>query len=203
MKKLLGMCGLAAALSLVSAMPLLADETVPMAGDGMQAGGPKGDGGPHGRMGFGHKMGGGQGGDWGTIAKFLEVKDRLALTDDQIDKLAEIQTGMKADGADNRKTLGEDFKKLGELVKSKGSDDDITAALVKIKKDKKAADLSREKYMDKIQAVLSPTQQAKLALSMFPMGGGMGHWGKRDKDGKGKPGDDAPPDDNAAGSTNN
>jgi len=177
-------------------------------GDGPQMNGDGMDGGPHGHKGMGPKMGGNEGGDWATIAKFLEVKDRLALTDDQIDKLAAIQTGMKADGMDNRKAMGEDFRKLAELVKSNGSDDDIKALLEKIKKDKKADELSREKYMEKIQAVLTPTQQAKMLLGMRPMWGDrMGHWGGHgDHQKMGDQGDptdsNAPPDADANPSGN-
>jgi Spy/CpxP family protein refolding chaperone len=211
MKKLLGMCGLAAALSLTSVMPLLADDGGMTPGDGPQMNGDGMDGGPHGHRGMGPKMGENGDGDWQVIARFLELKDRLALTDDQIDRLAAVQKEMKDEGKDNRKALGEDFKQLADLVKSNGSDDDIKALLEKMKKDKKAAEMTKEKFMDKIQSVLTPTQQAKMVLDMRPMWGkGMGHWGDHDKgdktmmmdNGDQSPNSNAPPDSSATPSGN-
>ncbi len=121
-----------------------------------------------------------------------KMKEKLGLTDAQVVKLkAAMKKQMEANKPlrDQEKI---DIDTLQQKVDSKASDSDITAALDKLKEDRKALQEAQERSMEKTRTILTPIQQAKWVLSM---GRGMGKWdgkkkGEWKKDGKDR-GDDA------------
>jgi Spy/CpxP family protein refolding chaperone len=97
------------------------------------------------------------------------MKERLGLTDEQSSK---FRDAMKAHGAALKKQgelMRDDLKKLHEDVRSKASDDDLLADLAALKSARKAMAEENEKLQDALAAILTPTQQAKLALGMARM----------------------------------
>ncbi|HTA77424.1 MAG TPA: Spy/CpxP family protein refolding chaperone [bacterium] len=109
-----------------------------------------------------------------------EMKQKLGLTDDQA---AKLKTAMKKQMEANKPLRDQekiDIDTLQQKVDSKASDSDITAALDKLKEDRKALQEAQERSMEKMKSILTPTQQAKWVLSMG-RGMGMGKWDRKKK----------------------
>jgi hypothetical protein len=128
------------------------------------------------------------------------LKKALELNDEQAKKVDELN---KADH-DNSKLLKDkveaDLANLKVLVDKKAGDEELKTAIEGLKQDHKAMQEAHQKHMEAMQAILSPTQQAKAVLMMrehmgHSMMGGHEGWGheekgrEKDKDGK-KPDDD-------------
>jgi Spy/CpxP family protein refolding chaperone len=135
------------------------------------------------------------------------MKDKLGLTDDQKAKMKEFhksqQEKMKA-LMDQQKA---DLKSLKEKVDEKASDAELKAVLDKLSADRKAIQEAQEDMIKNMRAILTPMQQAKMALGMAKRMHGMkmGNWKEKkekwnkdekgqEQDGKdGEPGGDDQP----------
>lgn len=106
---------------------------------------------------------------------------------------AEQKAKLKALRAEQRKTtepLREQLKiqrdELKLLVDKKAGDSALTAKLDEINKSRKALQEAREKFTERMAAIFTPEQRARLAIKMGE-GGKRGRWGKHPgmMDGKG------------------
>ena len=145
----------------------------------------------------------GKGQDMG--AKHMEMmKKELGLSKDQAakSKAATMANHEAMKTAGNK--VKADLANLQVLVDKKASDAELTTSLNTLDADRKAMQAQQQKHIDAMRAILTPTQQAKMALKLGEhmsegmmgkgMGGGMMHGGMGGmdhKDGKeGKPGHD-------------
>jgi Spy/CpxP family protein refolding chaperone len=119
-------------------------------------------GGDHPRMQDGDH---GDHGDWGKD-RIEHLKDKLGLSDDQATKLKEAFKKQMEANKPLRDQEKIDMDTLQQKVDIKASDSDIKALLDKLKDDHKQIQDTQERSMDKIRAILSPTQQAKWVLTM-------------------------------------
>jgi Spy/CpxP family protein refolding chaperone len=106
-----------------------------------------------------------------------KMQKKLGLTDDQTVKLKAIAEAQKAAMKplwDKQKDL---TKKLKEQVDAKASDTDIQATLTELQTNRTAMRDQMEQFRTQKDAILTPTQQAKMLLHMHK---GMHH----DKDKK-------------------
>lgn len=120
-----------------------------------------------------------------------ELKKKLALTQDQVEKLKNLfESKIQED-----KILGDqmnlDLAALRLIFDKKGPDSSLKEALGKISDDQAAIQESEKAFREKINAVLTPKQQAQLIVEM-PMGGppGFGFFGVKGPGGLDK---DSPP----------
>jgi Spy/CpxP family protein refolding chaperone len=124
----------------------------------------------------------------------------LGLTDEQAAKMKDARkANREAVRAIHEKAV-EHADKLKDLLEKKASDAELSAAIGALKQDKKAMQDQEEKQMAAVQAILNPTQQAKMALWMMDKRGRMGremmrkmkkeHRDAKDHDEKDDDGDD-------------
>ena len=100
-------------------------------------------------------------GDWDEG----KMKARLGLTDDQVAKLKDLRTTSKeAFKAIMEKDKGL-IARLNDQVVNKASDSDIQTTLNDLKANRNAMRDQMEKMQDQKDAILTPTQQAKLLLA--------------------------------------
>jgi Spy/CpxP family protein refolding chaperone len=113
----------------------------------------------------------------------------LGLTDEQASKMKEARkANREAIRAIHEKAV-EHADKLKDLLEKKASDSELSAAIGALKQDKKAMQDQEEKHLATVQAILNPTQQAKMALWMMDKKGRAGRemmrkWKKDHKDSK-------------------
>lgn len=126
---------------------------------------------------------------------------RLGLTEDQARKMKESMKARREAVRPLREKLREEKRALLELVRDDASEKDIQASLRRLKDLQKSLEAENERFKGKLEALLTPSQQAKMLLAMgkrkarggFEMGGrgdggrrGMrGEWGGRMGGGRG------------------
>lgn len=109
------------------------------------------------------------------------LKEKLGITDEQEGKLKTIKRAHREAEEAARSELGAIMRKLSDQLEDKASEKDLSASLDKLKAAHKAMGAEREKFMDSMAQVLTPTQRAKMAVGMMrhmrggPGGRGMGH----------------------------
>jgi Spy/CpxP family protein refolding chaperone len=113
-----------------------------------------------------------------------KMQKELGLTDDQVTKLQTItdseQEAMKTSMDKNKELM----TKLENQVKSKANDTDLQATLDDIRASHKATSDQMEQFRSQKDAILTPTQQAKLLINhMKHMRGMMMHGMKPDHEG--------------------
>jgi Spy/CpxP family protein refolding chaperone len=125
------------------------------------------------------------------------MKEDLKLSDSQKDQMREANKANRTATAPLLSQLQNDRDDLKALVGKKAKDEALTQALDKLKQDREAMRAQEAKHREAIAAILTPLQQAKMALRMGRGRGawGEGRWGKgkacANKGGKGpKPGDE-------------
>jgi len=131
---------------------------------------------------------------WGGGRKAW-MKDDLKLSESQKDQMREANKANRTAMAPLLSQMQNDRDDLKALVEKKAKDEALTQALGKLKQDGEALRAEQAKHREAIAAILTPLQQAKMALRMGHGRMGKGPWGKgkacADKGGKGpKPGDD-------------
>src|SRR5262249_15361144 len=94
-------------------------------------------------------------------------KEKLGLTDDQVAKLKSAMKARREAAEPLRKQLKADMEKLRGQIKSKNGDSDVQATLDHIDATHKAILAEREKFMTNVRTFLTPTQRAKMLLSMM------------------------------------
>jgi Spy/CpxP family protein refolding chaperone len=121
------------------------------------------------------------------------MKEELGLTDDQAKKMKEAHEADEKAMKPLMEKLKLDIDSLRLLVDKKAGDSDLKASLDTLKADHKAVEEQRGKQMEAMGAMLTPMQEAKMAVSMADrmMKGGMmgeheGMGGHHDGDDKGK-----------------
>ena len=104
-------------------------------------------------------------------------KEKLGLSDDQVAKLKSAMKARREAVEPLRKQLKEDMEKLGGQIKLKNSDSEIQATLDRMESTHKAMQAEREKFISSLKSFLTPTQRAKMLLSMTRImhRGGWGH----------------------------
>ena len=112
--------------------------------------------------------------EWGEGKGMEMMAKHLGLTDDQKQKIEAIEKDSPM------KSLREEGKilmdKLQLLVDSKAKDAELTPVLDSLEKNHAAMADAQKDHIAKMRAILTPTQQAKMALSMGKMMHGMGEW---------------------------
>ena len=115
-------------------------------------------------------------------------KNKLDLTDDQKQKMKAIRRDER-DALTPLKDKGEDLaKKLRDEVKNNAGDAELEATLKDLKANQSAFRETMEKFAAQRDAVLTPTQRAKMALGMMhrmhhKLGGMNGHDHQHGEDG--------------------
>ena len=124
-----------------------------------------------------HDMGGPQGEQWEHRKGFEE----LGLTDDQKNKLQTIRENERNAMKPLWRKARDLRDKLSDQVEDKASDSALQSTLADLKSNRKAMMRQMEKFQEDRDAVLTPTQQAKMMVSHghHPMGhdGERGHEG--------------------------
>jgi Spy/CpxP family protein refolding chaperone len=144
MKKIIStlwMGSLAAVLLLGSALVARADEDRPMGG------GDHGDG----------KMG---------AAIILKMQEKLGLTDSQVEKLKSAAKKEREEMKPVIKDLMMNTKALKEAVDANAKDSELTSLLNKLDSERRNLESLNNKYVNQYRSILTPTQQAKVALFM-------------------------------------
>ncbi len=119
-----------------------------------------------------------------------KLKDKLGLTDEQVQKLDASMKSAKETMKPLGEALKQDMAKLKEQVRAKAKDDEIQSTLDSLQKDRTALREAMEKHMDESKGILTPTQRAKMVLGMakgrksFWQRSGRGKGKDRDEDGK-------------------
>ena len=112
---------------------------------------------------------GGPGG--GKMMKRFQKK--LELTDDQAAKLKAIDEAQRKEQTPLWEDLGKQMKELKALVDEKAPDAKLTAKIKGLKAIRDKIEANRKKFDGQKEAVLTPMQQAKVALWMGKMAGQM------------------------------
>ena len=126
---------------------------------------------------------------WGAHGdKFEHLKKWLDLSDDQVAQWKKAEDGQGEAGKLLRDKLKADQAQLSVLVDEKAADGKLTDALKALEADGKAMREQGQKQQEAIKAILTPLQQAKLAVARKG-GRGAGGWRKgrggwQGKDGK-------------------
>jgi|SRR5579883_2649348 len=95
-----------------------------------------------------------------------KLKDKLGLSDDQVTKLDAAWKSAKDAAKPYQDQMKADMAKLKQQVESKASDDDIKATLDDLDAAHKGMQGAMEKAKADSRSILTPTQQAKMALRM-------------------------------------
>lgn len=176
MKKLIYLGSLLTVLVLGPVMTIRADENQPSTGDGEKMG-MKGD------------MDSPEAGK-GRLEK---MKEKLGLTDAQATQLKDLFQKQREDTKPLRDQVKIDMDTLKQKVDTKASDSAVKGTLDALSADRKAMQSDREKFMEKIRTILTPTQQAKFVLGMKARGGEMmKKWKEHGKRPSGEGKDQAP-----------
>lgn len=109
--------------------------------------------------------------------KFERLKKELDLSDDQVSQWKDAEKGQRDAAKLLKDKAKADEAQLAVLVDEKASDEKLSSALEALQADKKAVAEQDEKQKAAIQAILTPLQQAKWALSMGWHRGGRGGFG--------------------------
>ena len=127
-----------------------------------------------------------KGGDWHEKMK-AKMKEKLGLTDEQSSKLEAAHKAHQEAVKPLHEELKKELETLRSQVKDKASDDSIKETLDKLTTTRLAIQAAGQKMHDQSEAILTPTQRAKMALFMGHrmherggMKGGKDH--KKDKD---------------------
>lgn len=109
-----------------------------------------------------------------------ELKKKLALTKEQGEKLKNLFESKIQEDKILNDQLSLDLAALRLLFDEKGLDSSLKEALGKISDDQAAIQESEKAFREKINAVLTPKQQAQLIVEI-PMGGppGVGFFGRK------------------------
>jgi Spy/CpxP family protein refolding chaperone len=99
-----------------------------------------------------------------------EWKKKLSLSQGQVEKLKTVFEAKAQESKLLRDQLSLDLAALRLLLDKKGTDDSLREALDKISGDQTAIQGSQRDLREKINALLTPRQQAQLIVEM-PMGG--------------------------------
>lgn len=105
-------------------------------------------------------------GNEGHEMSAAKLKDKLGLSDDQVTKLDAAWKSAKDAAKPYREQMKADLAKLKDQVKNKASDDEIKATLDDLDAAHKGAEGAMEKAKADSRSILTPTQQAKMALHM-------------------------------------
>jgi len=122
--------------------------------------------------------------------KHLEkMKKKLGLTDEQAAKLKEVWKEKRESVKPARERLKKALEQLRAQVDKKASEADIQASLDEVRASRKELQARREKAMERMDAILTPTQRAKLLLHAMKKRRHMFGWMRRKREG-GSGGDD-------------
>lgn len=121
------------------------------------------------------------------------MKKHLGLTDDQVAKLKAAMEARKSKDQPLREQMQGGMKKLGEQLRAKAADADISATLEQLKTARKSMREQEDAFVTSLESFLTPTQRAKMLMGMIRRerggGQGRGRWGgqggKSDKPGAG------------------
>lgn len=95
-----------------------------------------------------------------------KLKDKLGLTDDQVQKLDAAWKAQKEAAKPLHEQMKKDLAKLKDQVKNKAKDDEIKATLDSLAATRKSMQEAMEKTHADADAILTPTQRAKMVLKM-------------------------------------
>lgn len=95
-----------------------------------------------------------------------KMKEKLGLTDDQAAKLRDARKAHQEAMKPLMKALHDGFEKLESQLKSKAADQDIQATLDSLKSTRQSMASEQEKFHAALASFLTPTQQAKMVVTM-------------------------------------
>ncbi len=109
------------------------------------------------------------------------MKERLGLTDEQAAKLKELRGSNKKEMRALQDKVQDETTAIKRKLRDGAGDDVLKPLLDKLAADHEALQAKRKANMDKMRAILTPTQQAKFLVGMM---GRMGRGGWGGPDGK-------------------
>jgi Spy/CpxP family protein refolding chaperone len=99
-------------------------------------------------------------------SRFEQVKERLDLSDAQAADLKDLRKKHREEMKPLRQRVKASLEGLKAKVDAGASDKEIQKALDALKADRRAVEDLRERHKEQAAKILSPTQQAKLALGI-------------------------------------
>jgi Spy/CpxP family protein refolding chaperone len=133
-------------------------------------------------------------GDWdhahhGGWKPYDGFKEKYALTDDQSSKLKDLFKSHQEETKPLRNKIRVEIDTLRLDVDSNASESDLKDALDKLTEDKKSMQASEERFKGKLQAILTPKEQAQMILAMGGHHkGGQGDFGRHSMGNRGQMG---------------
>jgi len=95
-----------------------------------------------------------------------KLKKKLDLTDEQAAKLKEAWKGQREAVKPLRERMKKELEQLKTQVDKKASDSEIQATLDQLKASREEMRAQMKKTLESTEAILTPTQRAKMALTM-------------------------------------
>jgi Spy/CpxP family protein refolding chaperone len=119
-------------------------------------------------------------------ARLDRMKETLGLSDEQVSKLKALFESQRAEMKPIREKMMADMDTLRKKKEAKASDAELKTALDALSADRKSMQDLRQNQQEKFRGILTPEQQAKMALDRPGMGKGKfgkgnGHWGGKAK----------------------
>ena len=122
-----------------------------------------------------HEMGGEAGGSAGWHGKGGRFKEALGLTDEQITKWQAIRDSRDKAVKPLRRKQRDLVLKLKDRLEDKASDGDIKPILAELRANREAIKAQTKQSQDQENAILTPTQQARMLLMKMHRQGGWSH----------------------------
>jgi Spy/CpxP family protein refolding chaperone len=102
-----------------------------------------------------------------------KMKEDLGLSDDQVTQIQKLFSEQMGSIKPLRDQLKTDMETLQQKMDSMAKDPEVKEVLEKFKSDRKILEEAQAKLMDRLSAILTPTQEAKAILEMDKRGRGM------------------------------
>ena len=122
-----------------------------------------------------HDMGCMEGGMTGRHGKGDHFKEALGLTDEQVAKMRSINESRDKAIKPLRRKQRDLTMKLKDRIEDKASDAEIKPLLTEMRANREAIKAQAKQFRDEKNAVLTPTQQARMMLMKMHRHGGWSH----------------------------
>jgi Spy/CpxP family protein refolding chaperone len=122
-----------------------------------------------------YEKGAGMQGHGGGNGWQKHMQEKLGLTDDQVAKLQAIKDAREKAMKPLRRKQRDLMIKLHDQLEDKASDQEIKATLASLRSNRDAIREEAKRFRGQMEALLTPTQQAKMMLGRMHRRGGWGH----------------------------
>lgn len=97
--------------------------------------------------------------------RIIRMKDKLGLTEDQVNKIKALMESTGKNMEQLHKQVRDDMKALADKMDAKASDNELKSVLDNLNTDHQKIQDARKNVLEKMRAILTPTQQAKSILA--------------------------------------